>query len=158
MGTDFTVAEDLHRRTNTVTPSAGGLGTHEVGQAYSRQQQPANSQVFNSLVNTSGGRLHSVSQHIAFLFLIFFCSNRPRKIRMGTLLTDGYCSSRSRLWSEGSWVASERKVASDPRLATSAATSQAPIIGISPANSWRMRLWTSLLTHRCSLLLKNGRH
>ena len=72
MGTDFTVAEDLHRRTNTVTPSAGGLGTHEVGQAYNRQQQPANSQVFNSLVNTSGGRLHSVSQHIAFPFLIIF--------------------------------------------------------------------------------------
>ena len=36
VGTDFTVAEDLHRRTNTVTPSAGVLGTHDVGQAYNR--------------------------------------------------------------------------------------------------------------------------
>ena len=41
VGTDFTVAEDLHRRTNTVTPSAAiGLGSNtinnEVSQAYSR--------------------------------------------------------------------------------------------------------------------------
>ena len=83
---------------------------------------------------------------------------RLQKTRMATWPTDGYCSSRSRLWSGGSWAAREPKVASDPRLEISVATLLVPIIGISATISWTTMLrWISHQSLRCNLPLIKGK-